>query len=318
MTASLLKVSHLCVSFAVGRGVRHIPTRPMSTTFHHLQVTNAYRQSNRRSHVYRETLQINRLFSSGTPEITEPEPFTWPQLVQYFRHRNKNNHFVPSNHPKLELFRRSSTVQATYLKHQRNLNLHWKSAYDYLCVNKFGKPFGFKCTKYISDQMDCDDSFAKENVALYKSDPSLKEASDHAINKKMKYLSLVPNDFPYDVNVDINHYCLWKIGGAAIGEGILEDEMRWAIKELTMCSENDFAGSNLIVKNGSVEHYATKQDCLTNDEHGIVDYLYWVNPPHLQSMPEIQHAHILVLRGEHGDQINLGNLDNPLSFRSKL
>jgi hypothetical protein len=35
-------------------------------------------------------------------------------------------------------------------------------------------------------------------------------------------------------------------------------------------------------------------------------------------MPEIQHAHILVLRGEHGDQINLGNLDNPLSFRSKL
>ena len=30
----------------------------------------------------------------------------------------------------------------------------------------------------------------------------------------------------------------------------------------------------------------------------ILDTLYWVNPPALQSMPEINHAHMLVLRSD--------------------
>jgi hypothetical protein len=29
----------------------------------------------------------------------------------------------------------------------------------------------------------------------------------------------------------------------------------------------------------------------------VVDFIHWVNPPALQSLPEIDHVHILVLRG---------------------
>jgi hypothetical protein len=43
---------------------------------------------------------------------------------------------------------------------------------------------------------------------------------------------LVPNDFPYDVDEGIEHWCLWKIGGASSTESISMGELAWAIREL--------------------------------------------------------------------------------------
>ncbi|KAL3790015.1 hypothetical protein HJC23_011371 [Cyclotella cryptica] len=246
---------------------------------------------------------------------SESQPFTWKQLVQLFRTPSQNRHFVPSDHPNLTLFRRSSAVQSTYLAHQTQLKLRWKSAYDYLCVHKFGREFGFQSTlvKTRDDGVDGDCVPESGQESRYQSEPSLVRASDYAIKNKRKYLSLVPNDYPYDVDVGIDHYCLWKIGGTFPNEGILEDEMKWAITELEKCSAEDFHRSSLIVQQNDVEYYATMNTASTCDEHGIVDYLYWVNPPHLQSMPKIQHAHILVLRGENRNNGHMGDLTNPLS-----
>jgi hypothetical protein len=300
--------AHISASLAVRVGVKtSIVTHRLTFRQIHLQRSSASKKASVRLFSTEQPNNASARTRSNVDALSDPlEPFTWPQLVEFFRHPDQNNHFVPSNHPKLELFRRSHAVQSTYLKHQSKLKREWKSAYDYLCVKKFGEEFGFTQTPTAGDE------------SKYESTPSLERASHYAIQNRLRYLSLVPNDFPYDICSEINHYCLWKIGGASVSEGILQEEMKWAITELSKCSQNDFVGSSLIINSDKVQHYATKHQ-FSHDDHGIVDYLYWVNPPHLQSMPALAHAHILVLRGDNGDTINLGNLENPLStMRSKL
>ena len=72
---------------------------------------------------------------------------------------------------------------------------------------------------------------------------------------------LVLNDFPYYNAPGIYHYVLWKIGG-----DVTDLEIEEAREEL--CSTL-----------GDVE-----------------DLLHWKNPPHLKSLPDIDHIHILCRR----------------------
>ena len=72
---------------------------------------------------------------------------------------------------------------------------------------------------------------------------------------------LLPNDFPYYFADGIEHWCLWKL-----------------------CEDVD---------DGEIEQ--AKRDL--EEMHGdVVDFLSWRNPPHLKSLPDIDHIHILCLR----------------------
>lgn len=73
--------------------------------------------------------------------------------------------------------------------------------------------------------------------------------------------TLKVNDFPYYFAPNIEHWCLWKLC-----EDVTNEETLQAKKEL-------------------------------QDKYGdIVEYLSWKNPPHLKSLPDIDHVHILCLR----------------------
>lgn len=74
---------------------------------------------------------------------------------------------------------------------------------------------------------------------------------------------LVLNDFPYYNAPGIYHYILWKIGG-----DVTEQEIEEAKHDL--------------------------RETLGD----VVDLLHWKNPPHLKSLPDIDHVHILCLRQE--------------------
>lgn len=80
--------------------------------------------------------------------------------------------------------------------------------------------------------------------------------------KPMK--KLVRNDFPYNFVEGIEHWCLWKIGSDIEVEEIF-DARRKIVKE----SQED-------------------------GKH-VEDLMHWTNPPHLKSLPEIDHVHILCL-----------------------
>ncbi len=179
---------------------------------------------------------------------------------------------------------------------------------------------------------------------VYRSDPSLREASQYALDHNLSYLRLVPNDFPYHVDERyVEHWCLWKIGGSDSGgnssgtgtnslKGVISPEdIAWALNELECYSLRELddpavvgdgggdilIGSSKILKHDAevVMHKRTTIADESRDEAGkeeemdktsrvVLDSLHWVNPPNLQSMPDIRHAHILVLREfpkEHDD-----------------
>ena len=75
-----------------------------------------------------------------------------------------------------------------------------------------------------------------------------------------KQMALVKNDFPYYMDDNIEHWILWKLGGEAINDVDIEN---------------------------------AKQDLCTYHNLRENDFIHWVNPVHLKSIPNIEHAHIL-------------------------
>ncbi|KAL9186400.1 hypothetical protein ACHAXT_005638 [Thalassiosira profunda] len=252
--------------------------------------------------------------SSPSNDTEELEPsFTWDTMVQLFRspESSGDNNFIPSDHPNLALFRRSLAGNASYLKHKEYLDACWRNAYDYLVVSKFGEKFGFRavvCNKDgggVINPVDEDGYQINKNGIppegyLYRASPSLAEASKQTIGEGITYLKLVQNDFPYDVAEGIEHWCLWKIGGKSQTEGILRGELAWALRGLEGLEADGKSGIGCIVDRAGEELlFGTPEP---PQPASIRDTLMWVNPPHLQSMPEIHHAHILVLRSEADGQ----------------
>ena len=71
---------------------------------------------------------------------------------------------------------------------------------------------------------------------------------------------LVPNDFPYFTADGIDHWVLWKLGGT-----VDQEDVKQALASL-------------------------------HHDWNLSDTIYWENPPHLKSLPDIDHIHILVRR----------------------
>lgn len=85
---------------------------------------------------------------------------------------------------------------------------------------------------------------------------------------------VVPNEFPYFLEPGVEHWVLWKLY-----EDITELDVERAMNDLKLKLKD------------------------------VVDTLWWENPPHLKSLPQINHVHILVRRKtiEHDDLVEMSN-----------
>ena len=287
--------------------VDHLPRKSLHSNNRRIRPHKSYLQLSSTRSTTTTTSQTDTSDDHVHDSHVELKPFNWAQLRDLFRSptitdsgiilgNNSNNqqeeHYIPSDHPNLALFRRSLAAQEEYEIHNIDLiNNNFKSAYDYLVMDKFGKTFGFEKVR------EEDSSESPNNGYVYKVSPSLAEASQYTISNQLTYLRLVLNDFPYDVEENIEHWCLWKIGGKCSKEGILREELSWAVKELQCLHAADTtSGSSCILdKNDKMLFYECESEEISAP---IADMLYWVNPPHLQSMPNIHHAHMLVIRSD--------------------
>mmetsp|Transcript_26064 Transcript_26064/g.53762 ORF Transcript_26064/g.53762 Transcript_26064/m.53762 type:complete len:499 (-) Transcript_26064:29-1525(-) len=340
---------------------------------------------NGEQHISRESETSMRTTATATTCTTNYnlqelhlQPFTWPELIGMIRPKHDSHNEGEPNHPNLAALRRSPNTQQVYLKHQSYLKRNWKTAYDYLLVQKFGIDFGFRKV-LVEKADDAIEATSQSNVEeqpgggskpltesevttaksnhrsipppgfVYRSDPSLREASQYALDHNLSYLRLVPNDFPYHVDERyVEHWCLWKIGGSHSGGNadgtnerflkgvILPEDIDWALNELECYSLREFdtidvgdgdgiiIGSSKILKDNA-EVIMYKKSLVPDESRDeaekerdmiktrtILDSLYWVNPPSLQSMPDIRHAHILILRElpKELDDGGIGNNDS--------
>ena len=206
----------------------------------------------------------------------------------------------------------------------------WESIYDYLLCAKFGFEWewgggndaegvgrgeegesgGFrkKRSKPAFRRWRCDSTTSVERTCV---------VDDSGPTR----LALSPNDFPYYFESGIEHWVLWKLGRSITANEIVGAKMnilRCHQGNADAClSRDESKGERGTSVTSDGESLPTPINCnhveFTNNGHdsrtkigstiqslsveAIVNdhsfFLHWVNPPHLKSLPGIDHVHIL-------------------------
>jgi Protein of unknown function (DUF3605) len=181
---------------------------------------------------------------------------------------------------------RSEWQQRRYEAYQRHVQKSWKSVYDHvyvrLCASNDGSDSSRVAPHFrLSGLLRLCQKFHLERR---KEGASGLWCAVSPSNSTAVRISLVRNLFPYHLAKGIEHYVLWKMGGPP-GAGISREEVDAAItgllKQIPAASRDDTGG-------------ACKDFGTSSGSVGGV--LYWVNPPSLQSLPSIRHAHVLCRR----------------------
>ena len=189
-------------------------------------------------------------------------PLEWEEIVYAVQHD-------------IALLSRSVTQQQDYEIYKRDLVMgrdnQWQSVLDHVLCTKF--PHIFQPILVVATASDaaaaeeepplkdhCDDR--QNDRRQRRAHPSLEEAlaalSTEATTTTTN-TALRRNDFPYYMADGLEHWVLWKLGGP--------------------CSEKD------------VER--AQQELVDQHDMDPNYMIHWVNPPNLQSLPAIDHVHII-------------------------
>jgi hypothetical protein len=156
-------------------------------------------------------------------------PYTWDQLQEIAKEEDFSK------------LSRSNMQQYSYKHSVRELRSRWKSIDDYILCSKFN----FEPLK-------------EEDTGRLCAYPSLSEFQE----TQMSVTAVSPNDFPYFVANNVEHFVLWKLGGP--------------------CTEHDVARAM-----NNIQCQRANQ---------MIDFIYWTDPEELKSSPDIQRVQILCLR----------------------
>jgi hypothetical protein len=160
--------------------------------------------------------------------------------------------------------KRSVDQQMEYEVFKRQLTQTWKSVLDYVLCTKLDVP---RCV-HAETGLAYAQSSSPVSSSLTETDTTT--TSSPLPSPKTIVLR---NDFPYYTAENIHHYVLWKLHG--------------------ICSDDDIAQAKEDVKQelelGDVEN----GDGDNGQAAVVVDCLHWIHPPHLKSLPDIDHVHIL-------------------------
>ncbi|KAL3815473.1 hypothetical protein ACHAXA_000710 [Cyclostephanos tholiformis] len=204
---------------------------------------------------------------SGEPKIIDnlrDTPLSWLELKPII---------LSADPGEIQKLARSPEVCGAYRAFRERNNCEWASIYDYLLCDKFGFEWAWEDDCQVETGVvggDGRSSDARDVRRRKKrSMPTFREyLSDQRTREMEGKLKLCVNDFPYYYSPGVQHWILWKLGGM-----ITSDEIANAKSEILRESgRREEEGSAL-------------------SDHEI--FLHWVNPPHLKSLPGIDHVHIL-------------------------
>lgn len=176
---------------------------------------------------------------------------------------------------------RSESQQMAYQIFQHHMKQQYVSSTDYLLISKFG----FDAVAVSVGDRDDDDKQQRQNPLQnntvesstmlsrnstrerWKAKPSLDEV--RKIQSIQPQSILIENDFPYYFTDDIKHYVLWKIN--------TNDNKGNTNNDGSIISEQEI--------DDALEQLKTKLKAVST--------LHWKNPSWLQSLPDVDHVHIL-------------------------
>lgn len=200
--------------------------------------------------------------TNATIETTVTFPtkrYTWDQL----------KHIIMTEKD-LALLRRSKEQQVEYEEFRSQLRQNWKSVLDYILCTKFHWDQERCCHPNITQNNNISSTTTNKGGLWQAIPPSSNDIS------KAPQMVLYLNDFPYFMDHNIDHWILWKLDWNADHPN----------------NNNHDASSKTTITNDEIEE-AKLNLCQQNTN--VIETLHWINPPHLKSLPEIDHVHILTL-----------------------
>ncbi|KAL3794343.1 hypothetical protein ACHAW5_009903 [Stephanodiscus triporus] len=196
-------------------------------------------------------------------------PLSWPELKAII---------LSPDAGELSKLARSDARSKTYRTFRESINDEWESIYDYLLCEKFGFEWVWADelveTSVGGDRMTDDVRMRKRSKPTFREYVNDQRLHENEGTCSKQYLKLCINDFPYYYSPGVQHWILWKLGGV-----VTSDELANAKEEILRKSTSQ----------GPTKVNDALED-ITND-HEV--FLHWVNPPHLKSLPGIDHVHIL-------------------------
>lgn len=195
------------------------------------------------------------------------EPLAWPELLDIVDP-------PPPREPNLDRLCRNRQQQYGYEVYKRRLKRNWRSMHDFVLCDKFD----------ISVAVDTETGLKYANADATTTSTTSAATQKIIMEEERAKLVVVRNDFPYCLVPEVQHWVLWKLGGGPCTDLEIKqtkNEIRQRIAALSRTATS--SGSSGDSPTQVVD----------------VDFLHWINPPHLQSLPDIDHVHILC-RCTHG------------------
>ncbi len=241
------------------------------------------------------------------------KPLPWPTLQSIILSPDPNE---------LSRLARSEEQQRIYRKCRADIQNEWESIYDYLLCTKFGFDWDWSEADAEKDR-DNEEGVAGavEKRKKKRSKPSFDEwqapfldagstqstsnptdsSFDPQNDSESSIIVLSVNDFPYYFSPGIDHWVLWKLGGQ-----LTKDEIARAKLDILQSHRGKCGDDTSNIDDGSSNIYnlsrKSNSDEFFENSIGAFDdasiFLHWINPPHLKSLPGIDHVHILFHRAE--------------------
>ena len=193
-------------------------------------------------------------------------PFCWDELVTII-----NGNSETGEEQNLAKLCRSVDEERRYGQAKKEILQNYESIVDHVLYTKFGieRQYNTTSEKFYVRLPPQPSPPAIEVSSMSASSSSSSSILDATRPNNFKTMVLLPNEFPYFVGDSVEHWVLWKLYDE-ISQDDIDDAIRHLQKNTT----------------GAVGETAAETD----------DVLWWENPPHLKSLPQINHVHILVRR----------------------
>ena len=171
---------------------------------------------------------------------------------------------------------RSQLDQYNYEVFRYYMKKQYVSTVDYILISKFNfSSIPVRINKTDDDGEGVGQEEEEENTTDNHDDDN-DNSSSNENNFKLRAGStaadssiiLIPNDFPYYVEDNVVHYVLWKYNNSTSNNNIP-----------TSITEKEIEDAKRILE--------------INPAINATEILHWINPPHLKSIPEIDHVHFL-------------------------
>ena len=205
-------------------------------------------------------------------------PLSWPELKSIILSSNEDN---------LSKLARSNEQKAVYRRRRAEIRDEWCSIYDYLLHTQFGFDWAWADVPLSIEGCKQRQKRSKPTFQQYIDEQQQRKKEGKECTTKLK-LSL--NDFPYYFEPGIQHFVLWKLGGEVTPEEISQAKLDiWNGSQST----ESIPSSSDQKTPDNIETACNGEQVVNNHEL----FLHWINPPHLKSLPGIDHVHILFQNG---------------------